>query len=207
MWAFPRYYLFQKQIRRISSNQIVYQHPTAMEDDGTFEVGSRYSEGISASLPFSPSTFPIRWRSWAMLHTAANREGERARGERCSVFPVPGRLSRLLPTEKRQREGEGGEVRWSLERTSERTRRRVSARSWSRGRGAEGEEGRALRRRRYHARRGRGVAEQRKITGGKVESILQISCPTLVYMPDHFMPNVRVQFVCCFSREVSMFRI
>ena len=73
------------------------QQKLTVEDDGTFQVGSRYSKGISASL--------LQWRrSWAMLtHRCQQREGKRE--ERCSVFPVPGRLSR--PTD-RQTERERG---------------------------------------------------------------------------------------------------
>ena len=100
-------------------------------------------------------------------------------------------------------------MRWSLERTSERTRRRVSARSWSRGRGAEGEEGRALRRRRYHARWGREVAEQSKITRGKVGAILQVSClaPVNVQVKNtsYLLKEHRLSVVS--FREVSVFCI
>ena len=141
-----------------------------MEDDGTFEVGSRYSEGIS--LPLSPLRSPSAG-ALGRCSTPLPTEKERGKGGRGGngVLFSPSRVDFLGSFQQRRGRGkEGGEVRWSLERTSERTRRRVSARSRSR------EGGRALRRRRYHARWGREVAEQSKITRGKVGAILQVSC-------------------------------
>ena len=64
-------------------------------------------------------------------YTPLPTERASEREERCSVFPVPGRLSRLLPSSARggtqQRDRQRGGVWWSLERTDDRTRHHVSA--------------------------------------------------------------------------------
>ena len=129
----------------------IYQQPLTVEDEGTFQVGSRYSEGISASQSLSLGP-PSAGGAAPLLGDATHREcQQREREERCSVFPVPGRLSRLLPSQQRgwnrQRDrgsAEGGGVWWSLERTNERTPHHVSARRASSGGGRQGrKEGRS----------------------------------------------------------------
>ena len=118
----------------------------------------RGSPRPSPSPPLRSPSAGALGRCSTPLPTEKER-GKGGRGGTVFCFPRPGSTF-SAPSNREEAEGarEGGEVRWSLERTSERTRRRVSARSRSR------EGGRALRRRRYHARWGREVAEPRKIT-------------------------------------------
>ena len=99
----------------------IYQQPLTVEDEGTFQVGSRYSEGISASQSLSLGP-PSAGGAAPLLGDATHREcQQRAReGERNGVLFSPSRVDFLgfsLPnsedgtdreTEVVQREGECG---------------------------------------------------------------------------------------------------